>query len=197
MFIKNTGGDKSMENEAVNDFPQIITERLKLREIQTDDAASIYKILSNPDVIKYDTFDLFTDIKQAYDLIDWFKKQYKDKRSVFWGISLIDQSDIIGWCKCEIEVPKVRADLGYDLNPDYWNRDIMTESLKAIIEYVFRNLEINRIEATVSTMNMASIKVLEKLSFVNEGILRERSLFNGTIHDTVMFSMLKREYHTV
>lgn len=186
-----------MENEAFNDFPQIITERLKLREIQTDDAASIYKILSNPDVIKYDTFDLFTDIKQAYDLIDWFKKQYKDKRSIFWGISLIGQSDIIGWCKCEIEVPKVRADLGYDLNPDYGNRGIMTESLKAIIEYVFRNLEINRIEATVSTMNMASIKVLEKLSFVNEGILRERSLFNGTIHDTVMFSMLKREYHTV
>lgn len=186
-----------MENETFNDFPQIITERLKLREIKTDDAESIYKILSNPDVIKYDTFDLFTNMKQAYDLIDWFKTQYRDKRSIFWGISLTSQSDIIGWCKCEIEVPKVRADLGYDLNPDYWNKGIMTESLKAVIEYVFQTLNINRIEATVSTMNMASIKVLEKLGFANEGILRERSLFSSTIHDTVMFSMLKREYHVV
>lgn len=186
-----------MEDEASKDFPQMITERLQLREIITDDAESIYKILSNPDVIKYDTFDLFTHMKQAYDLINWFKTQYRAKSSIFWGISIIGQSDMIGWCKCEIEVPSVRADLGYDLHPDYWNQGIMTEALKAIIEYVFCTLQINRIEATVSTMNMASIRVMEKLRFVNEGVLRQRSLFNGSIHDTVMFSMLKHEYHTL
>lgn len=52
-----------MSSEIFSSFPNIITERLLLREITEQDAESIYKLLSNPEVIKYDTFELFTDIK--------------------------------------------------------------------------------------------------------------------------------------
>ena len=55
----------------------------------------------------------------------------------------------------------------------------MTEAFVAIIEYVFCSLGIDRIEAAVSTMNLASIKVLMKLNVVSEGVLRQRSFFMG------------------
>lgn len=175
-------------------FPELSTERLKLRRITQEDAESIYKLLSDPEVIKHDTFELFTNIEQAKNIIKWFDQEYKQKHSTFWGISLKDEPEIIGFCKCEIEVPKVRADFGYDLRSEYWNMGIMTEALSAIVDFAFHTLEINRIEATISTENIASIRVLEKLGFVKEGILRERSYWKGSSHDMIMLSMLKKEY---
>ncbi|WP_055668592.1 GNAT family N-acetyltransferase [Desnuesiella massiliensis] len=183
-----------MGDEIFNVFPEIKTERLNLREIKQEDAESIYKILSNPEVIKYDTFDLFTNIKQAEDIIKWFNDEFKQKRAIFWGISLKNESEIIGFCKCEIEIPKVRADLGYDLRHEYWNMGIMTETLSAVIEFTFQTLDINRIEATVSTENNSSIRVLEKSGFVKEGVLRERCYMGDSCHDMMMLSILKKEY---
>jgi ribosomal-protein-alanine N-acetyltransferase len=190
---------KELEEEEIGDkifsvFPEIITERLNLREIKQEDAESIYKILSNPEVIKHDTFKLFINIKQAEDIIKLFNDEFKQKRAIFWGISLKNQSEIIGFCKCEIEIPKVRADLGYDLRPEYWNIGIMTETLSAIIDFAFQTLDINRIEAAVSTENNSSIRVLEKSGFIKEGILRERSYWGDSCHDMMMLSILKKEY---
>lgn len=186
--------DKFMEDEIFSVFPEMNTERLNLREIKQENAESIYKILSKPEVVKYDRIELFKNIKQAEDMIKWINDEFKQKRAIFWGISLKNESEIIGFCKCEIEVPKVRADLGYNLRPEYWNNGIMTEALGAIIDFTFKTLNINRIEAAVSTKNNSSIRVLEKLDLVKEGILRERSYLNDGCHDMTMFSILKKEY---
>lgn len=185
-----------MWDEIFHTFPLIITERLNLREIKQEDTGSIYKLLSNPEVIKYDTFELFTSIKQAEDMVNKFNNKFKQKRAIFWGISLKNNPDIIGFCKCEIEIPKVRADFGYDLSPEYWNICIMSEALIAILTVAFNSLDVNRIEATVSTKNKASIRVLEKLGFVKEGIMRERGYLNGSSHDMMMLSILKKEYYS-
>lgn len=183
-----------MADDIFNVFPEINTERLNLREIKQEDAESIYKILSNPKVIKNDTFELFTNIKQAESLIKWFNDAFIQKRAIFWGISLKNEREIIGFCKCEIEVPKVRVDLGYDLRYEYWNMGIMTETLGSVIEFAFQTLDVNRIEATVSTENNSSSRVLEKSGFIKEGILRERCYMSDSYHDMMMFSILKKEY---
>lgn len=183
-----------MVDKAFSMFPEINTERLNLRQIKQEDRESIYEILSNFEVIKYDTFELFTNMKQAEDMINWFDEAFKQKQAIFWGISFKSSSEIIGFCKCEIEIPKVRADFGYDLNPKHWNKGIITEALSAIMNFTFNALDVNRIEATVSTENIASIKVLKKLGFTQEGILRERSYLRGSYHDMIMFSILKNEY---
>ena len=179
-----------------DDFPQITTPRLKLREIKRDDSKEIFKLLSDPKVIEHDTFELFTDIKQAEKLIEWFDQQFEDEKATFWGITLKSDNEIIGFCKCEIEVAKVRADLGYNLRSYYWNKGIMTESIKAIMDYTFKILEVNRIEAAVSTRNLASIKLLEKLNFTKEGVLRQRSHWKGSYHDMIMYSILRKELDT-
>jgi ribosomal-protein-alanine N-acetyltransferase len=183
-----------MSSGIFSSFPKIITERLVLREITVRDAECIYKLLSNPEVIKYDTFELFTDIKQAEDLIECFSEGFRKKTAIFWGICLKNQSEVIGFCKCEIEIPKIRADFGYDLRPEHWNKGIMTEALDAVIDFTFNKANVNRIEASVSNENNGSIRVLEKLGFVKEGVLRKRSYWGGRCHDMVMMSILRNEY---
>jgi len=174
-------------------FPVVTSERLMLRAMKRDDAESIYQILSDPEVIRYDTVDLFTSIDQAKTLIDYFQQAYNKKKAIFWGISMKNDSKIIGFCKCEIECPGVRVDLGYDLNSAYWNRGIMTEALEVLIDFIWSDIKVNRIEAAVSTNNKSSIRVLEKVGFQCEGILRERSFFKGKYHDMMMLSLLKKD----
>jgi len=162
-----------MADEIFRVFPEINTERLVLREINQEDAEGIYKLRSNPEVARYETFQPYTNIKQAEDTIKWFSDEYKNKKGIVWGISLKDQTEIIGILHCEIEMPKVRADFGYDLRPEYWNKGIMTETVKALLEFTFNKIDVFRIESAVSTKKYGSIRVLEKLGFVKEGILRK------------------------
>ncbi len=70
----------------------------------------------------------------------------------------------------------------------------MTESLKLFIKYGFEFMNLNRIEATTNINNEKSKKVLNRVGFVQEGILRQKYLFKGKFSDEIIFSMLKEEW---
>lgn len=182
-----------MENFKFDNFPEIITDRLRLREITRADAQNIYDILSHPEVVKYDSFERFTSINQAEDLIKIFDEKFRERKAIFWGISYKEEERLIGFCKLEIDIPEVRGDYGYDLNFNYWNKGIMTETLNTVVNFAVYQLNINRLEANVSIENIASIKVLKKCGFIEEGIMRSRSYWKGKYHDMMILSLLKNE----
>ena len=87
-----------------------------------------------------------------------------------------------------------RAEIGYDLNPTYWGRGIMTEALHAVLKHGFEEMDLNRIQAIIDSKNTRSMKLVKRLGFKKEGVLRQRSFFNGEFRDDVCFSLLKREW---
>jgi len=180
-----------LEQFKFDNFPVLHTDRLILREITMEDAQNIYDILNNFEVVRYDSFDRFTSIKQAETLIKIFYDCYKKQKAIFWGISFKGSDKVIGFCKLEINVPEVRGEYGYDLNYNYWNQGIMTETLTAVVDFSVHQLNINRVEASVSVGNVASIKVLKKCGFIEEGIMRSRSFWKGKYHDMMILSLLK------
>lgn len=182
-----------MEKLKFDTFPELLTDRLRLREITMTDAQNIYDILSHPEVVKYDSFDRFTSINQAEALINIFDKKFRDGKAIFWRISYKEENRLIGFCKLEIDIPEVRGDYGYDLNFNDWNKGIMTETLETVVDFAVYQLNINRLEASVSIENRASIKVLKKCGFIEEGIMRSRSYWKGKCHDMMMLSLLKDE----
>jgi ribosomal-protein-alanine N-acetyltransferase len=77
---------------------------------------------------------------------------------------------IIGTAGFNNYAKRHRANLGYDLQTEFWNKGYMTEALKTVIDFGFKELGINRIEAEVMQGNATSERVLAKLGFINEGI---------------------------
>ena len=71
----------------------------------------------------------------------------------------------------------------------------MTEAVDAMLKFGFEDYGLNRIVAKVIKGNAGSVKVLQKLGFVQEGIQREGLCKNGQYHDLIVFSILKSEYH--
>ena len=85
----------------------------------------------------------------------------------------------------------IDQNIGYDLQKEFWYNGYITESLKEVLKFGFEKLEINRIEAEVMPGNIGSEKVLKKLRFEKEGLLRDWMLFNGKHYDMMMYSLLR------
>lgn len=83
---------------------------------------------------------------------------------------------------------------GYWLGEKYWNRGIISESIKLYTNYLFKTTkDLQRIEASVFIWNDASKKVLEKNGFKLEGILRKNRKYRGKLIDEYIFSKLRNE----
>ena len=85
------------------------------------------------------------------------------------------------------------AEMGYYIAEEYWGKGIMTDAVKQICEYVFKNSDILRIYAEPFAYNKGSCRVLEKAGFQYEGTLRNNAVKNEKVIDMKMYSLLKGE----
>jgi ribosomal-protein-alanine N-acetyltransferase len=153
-------------------FPHLETARLHLRRILASDANALFRVLADESVTQFYDEDAFTDISQALDQIEAWDSGYHRHSCIRWGITLMGTGDVIGSCGFYgIHIRHRRAGIGFELARDFWRQGIMTEALSAVIAYGFDELELNRIEAVVMPGNVASIAMLGKLGFRNEGLL--------------------------
>ena len=133
--------------------------------------------------------------QEGQKLLDWFRNRFIDGLGIRWGIALKGKPNIIGTIGFNNFTKKHRANIGYDIQSSYWNRGYMTEALQTVIDFGFNELDINRIEAEVMQGNVISEKLLEKLNFKREGILRQWLLWNEQYYDMTMYSLLRTDYH--
>jgi len=174
-------------------FPILNTDRLKLVKIGQGHLGDIYKLFSDNKVTQfYNVMTLINEI-EAIKFIDWFQCSYRDKAGIRWGISLKGDENIIGTIGLNNFSRQQRANIGYDLQTEFWNKGYLTEVPKAVVEFGFNQLEINRVEAEVMQGNVASEKVLAKIGFKNEGVLRQWMHWNNKHYDMIIFSLLQSD----
>ena len=172
-------------------FPVLFTDRLDLIEINQSHLSDLFKLFGDENVTRFYNFLPLASEQEAQKTIDWFQSRFKDKLGIRWGIALKGKQQIIGTVGFNNYTKQHRANIGYDLQTDHWNNGYITEALKRVIKFGFEQLEANRIEAEVMLGNIVSEKVLDKLNFRNEGVLRDWMFWNGRHYDMTMFSLLR------
>jgi len=86
--------------------------------------------------------------------------------------------------------------IGYFLAEDYWGKGIASEAVKVLINFLFEEVNINRIQAEVMPLNETSKKVLLKNGFLKEGLLRQATFWSGKgVVDLEIYGLLKEEYN--
>ncbi|MBW4562497.1 MAG: GNAT family N-acetyltransferase [Mojavia pulchra JT2-VF2] len=178
---------------AFNNFPQLVTENLILRETTLADTPAVFQVFANDEVTKYHDIETLTSLEQAQFLIKRRAERFQNQQGIRWGIARKEDNLIIGSCGYSIR-NCFQAEIGYELAREHWRKGLMTEALKAIIQWGFSQLDLNRIEALVMVENNASIKLLANLKFVEEGLLREYGFWKGQFHDLKIFSLLRKDY---
>ena len=186
-----------MNEQVFESFPELNTQRLILRQITGEDDKSLFEVLSDEDTCEYLTHNAVNDIEFIKRMIPGMQMFFDEKQRIRWGIAQKQDNSIIGHCGFfDIDRSNCCAEISYCLKNGLWGQGIMTEALDAMLKFGFEDYGLNRIVAKVIIGNVRSIKVMQKLGFVQEGILRESLYKNGQYHDLLVFSLLKSEYHS-
>ncbi|WP_223588428.1 GNAT family N-acetyltransferase [Neobacillus bataviensis] len=177
------------------DFPTLGTKRLKLIEITHKHMDRIYEILSLEEVTRFYGTDPFILQAEATRLIDMFQKNFHEKRGIRWGIKLKENQRIIGTIGLNVlNLKNKRAEIGYELHPAFWKKGYAFEAINEVLRFSFGQLDLYRIGAVVYPENEASLHLLRKIGFTNEGLLRGYIRQNDQNHDTYVLSLLKSEW---
>jgi ribosomal-protein-alanine N-acetyltransferase len=178
------------------DLPIIETKRLRLREATESDLEDLFAIYSNSDVVRFTGDTAWTEKQEAADFIAGAHEGLEERSLFGWCVELKESKRVIGTCAlfdCELE--KRVAEVSYEILPDYWGLGLTSELLPPLIEYGFKTLDLNRINAFVDVRNIASVKLLAKNQFKREGIMRESWIDrDGTPVDEHVLGLLQREW---
>lgn len=160
-------------------FPQITTGRLLLRQFEENDLESVYKGLSDPDIIKYYGVSYQT-LEETKEQMKFFADLEKEGTGIWWAICSLDNATFYGAGGLN-GVSKIhkKAEIGFWLLKEYWGKGIMGEIMPIICKYGFEEMGLHRIEGLVESDNMNCINAMKKLDFVYEGTLRDYEIKNG------------------
>ncbi len=172
-------------------FPHLETERLVLRQLTPTDAPAVFTIFGDAAVTRYYDLATFTGVEQAQQWIASTTERFQQGTSIRWAIVHKADGRVVGTCGYPLlHARNRRGMIGYDLARTAWRQGIASEAVRAVIRYGFGPLSLHRIEALVMRENIASVRVLEKLGFVEEGVLRDYGYWNGAFWDLRCFSLL-------
>jgi len=158
-----------MNNLQHSSFPIIKTQRLYLRKLKESDAEQLFALRSNEIV---NQFILRTKPMSVKDILTFIQDRIRDTdngKIFYWAISLRGNENLIGTiCLWNFSEAKTIAEIGYDLNPTYFKKGIMSEAMVSIIEFGFTKLNLKEIEAFTHMENLSSINLLKRNHFILE-----------------------------
>jgi ribosomal-protein-alanine N-acetyltransferase len=173
-------------------FPELTTTRLLLRRITNEDAEAILAMRSLDATMQYIDREKMQTIEEALDLVKVINDSLENNNGINWAITLKDEPGLligtIGFWR--MIKPHYRAEIGYMLHPDHWNKGLMKEAIRAVISYGFGPLCLHSIEAHINPGNAASAALLEKTGFIREAYFKEDYYFRGKFIDSAIYSLL-------
>ena len=174
-------------------LPLLDGERVRLRAYRDDDIGAIYAAYSDPKVMRYWSYPPWTERSQAEAYLKR-DRDYTGDDMLAWAIASHEDDTLIGTVTLlGIDRAQGRADVGYALAAAHWGHGYAQEAVRLALAHAFDALQLRRIEADVDPRNAGSCKLLERLGFKREGLLRERWLVNGELQDSAIFGLLQDE----
>lgn len=172
-------------------FPNLATERLNLRQLRSEDENEIFKLRSDERVMKFIAKPKYKTMEEAREFIDRINKGISKNEWIYWGITLRNENTLIGTiCLWNISEEHFRADIGFELSPDFQGRGMMQEAMTLVLDYGFKIMKLHTIEANVNPNNLPSIKLLERNNFIREAYFKENFYYDGKFLDTAIYSLL-------
>lgn len=178
-------------------FFTIETERLLLRKIVPETYQYVFDHFSDQELLEFLGIDSLDKLEEEKTKFEKGITTYNKSQLMF---QLLDKKScrVIGGCGYHTwYLDHARAEIGYGLTDDSFKKSgLMSEALKPILDYGFKDMALHRIEAFIGPNNSASIALVEKFGFVKEGHLRQHYNKNGQMEDSLVYSLLREEYYS-
>ena len=174
-------------------LPDIIaTARLRLRPFRLRDVGYVLGYATDPAWARY------LPVPQPYTTADaekFIAGQLLLDREVHPAWAIVHAGAVIGGINIRFDVANRVGELGYSIARPYWGRGLATEAARAAMDAAFSAYaDLNRMRAMADARNMPSLRVMEKLGMVREGVLRQNRLVRGEFINEVWCGVLRTEW---
>lgn len=170
-------------------FPELLTDRLRLRSLTMEDTDAIFELRGHPEVKAFLPRIGPESPEAAAQKIQSIMQDLEEGKIVFWVISLRENPAVLGTiCLWNLEPGNRRGELGYELHPVHHGKGYMSEALNEVLEYGFKTMHLHSICAMTDAENHSSVKLLEKANFTKEAHYREAVFYNDRFHDQVVYT---------
>lgn len=172
------------------------SKRVILQEMEESDWIGVHKYASQSKVCQYQPWGPNSEQESINFVKQVLVDAQKQPRSRYvFSLILKENEEMIGAGEFNIRDDTNQAgEIAYIVNPRYWGLGYATEAAKQLIAFGFNELNLHRIFATCDARNIASAKVLEKAGMIKEGVIRENILIKDGWCDSLLFSILDREW---
>ncbi len=175
--------------------PTLRTARLVLRPLVDADRDDLFELHASAAVMRYWDSVPWSDASQAERFLARCRALADEGTGIRVALEAHNGGDFVGWMGLQRWDRENRsANLGYVLAERFWGQGYASEAARALLEWAFDAMDLNRVAAQTDTRNVASARVLEKLGFVREGTLRENVIVDGEVSDDWTFGLLRREW---
>ncbi|PYZ97490.1 GNAT family N-acetyltransferase [Alteribacter lacisalsi] len=147
-----------------SNLPELETDRLHLRPFRPRDAEDVFTYASIPELTRFLPWDTHRSLSDSEGFLNYVVNWFPEHR---------------------------RAELGFVLSKKYWGQGLVPEAARRVIAYGFDHLDLVKIKAPAMTENVQSRKVLEKLGFELEGVLKQEYIIKGKSRDMAMYALMK------
>jgi ribosomal-protein-alanine N-acetyltransferase len=181
--------------DAANEQPTLVTDRLTLRPFIPDDAFDVERLAGAREIA-----DTTLNIPHPYphggarDWIALHAPAWTQGTSATFAVVENDSGMLVGAVSLIIKREHRRAELGYWIARDSWNSGYATEASRRIVDFGFRELHLHRIEARHFLRNPASGRVMAKLGMQQEGVERDWAIKWNRFESLVVYSILESEW---
>ncbi|MDX1414770.1 MAG: GNAT family N-acetyltransferase [Candidatus Promineifilaceae bacterium] len=174
----------------------LTTGRLCLREFEDRDWERVIAYQSNPLYLRYYHWTKRSEADvQAFVQMFLDAQQERPRRTFQLAVTLRHSGLLIGNCGIRINNPSLReANIGYELDNEYWGNGYATEAARAILEFGFQELRLRRVWANTLAVNKGSARVLEKLGMRLECREIEKEFIKDRWYDSLTYAILDREW---
>jgi len=175
--------------------PELHTPRARLREVRLEDAEALLDIYADPQAVRFLGRPPQT-LEQVRTRVAKMIEDIGRGEAAFWVLTDPGADRAVAYLGFfRWDVPHQSAELGYVLARARWGQGLMREVLPALVRHGFEALGLHRMEARIDPGNDASIRLVERLGFREEGRLRDRTLNeDGSREDLLVFGLLRPEF---
>lgn len=171
----------------------VVDTDIRLKEIGLEDVESIFNTIINERDYLSEWLP-FVELTREISFTRSFIEGYLNSDKLDLTFAIFYQNLFVGLIGLkDTDLDNRKTEIGYWISKVYQHKGIITSSCKLLINFVFEEMNINRIQIKIAKGNLKSLRIPKRLGFTREGIEREGELHSRGFVNLVIFSLLKAE----
>jgi len=173
----------------------LTTERLVVRRFRAADAPVLAAYRSDEDIARYQSWETPFTLDRAVDFVEYMAAADPGRPGWFqWAVELAEDRALIGDVGVGLHKNLMQADLGFTFAPERHGRGYATEAVRAVLDRLFKVQGVRRVSAECDARNLPSARLLDRVGFAREGLLRSHTWIKGGWTDDLVFGLLAEDW---